>query len=296
MVLSETIPIIIAVFSALLCFFIAFILSIRSKKTRLLGEDKDFIDIFIEAKKISLNKNIDGLTWNKYVILLIISPIVLGALSFLIISPKPLCLLFIVLGLFVPEIVIRTNKKRRKKKFEEKFAMALRTLASSLRSGRSLEQAIDDVAKNKFIDEEIRRGFIQISADIKVGVSIEKAFHRFAEDTQSVDAKDVASAISLQSKVGGNDALLISTISQNIRERIMVRKEIKTIFAETDVLIVAMDILPWLIVGILYIAAPQYISPFFESTSMMIIFVLIMLFTTVGSLVIRKMVKTAKEG
>lgn len=296
MFISDFAPIFILIFIFAFCIAAAIILSIRSKKSRLGMDEKDFIDVAIENKKRSLNAQIGGLSWRDYIIILIVSPLALGALSYIFISPKPLCIVFAAIGLFVPEFLVRIGANKQKKKFEEKYAMALRSLASSLRSGRSIEQAIDDVGSNVFVDEHIRSGFRQISADIKVGIPIEEAFRSFAKDSGSKDAQDVASALAMQVKVGGSEAKVVSAIAQNINDRIMMRKEIKALFAQTDVLVITMDFLPFVVFGLFYAMSPDFVTPYFESFGMTMVLIAILAFTVIGSFVIRKMIKSAKEG
>lgn len=294
MQINEFIPIFILIFAIAMCLTTAVILGIRHKKTRIMSDDVDFIENFVKDKKQSVESK--GMSWSKYIALLIGSPLFLGTISYLFVSPKMTCIVFVAIGIFVPEMMIRFNEKKKKQEFEAKYATALRQLSSSLNSGRTLEQAVDDIAGNKFMDDYITKGFRQISSDLKVGVSIHTAFKRFAEYYNSDDARDVATAIMMQSQVGGSEALVINSISQNIRERIMSRKEMKTLFADTDILILAMDILPWLIVIALVFIAPEYIHVFFQTPSMLTVFIGIMCFTTIGSFVIRRLVKDAKEG
>lgn len=296
MSLTDFLPIFILIFISAICVAIAVVLSIRSRKSLLNVDNKDFIDEIVDKKKKQLQLQVGGMSWKAYCSMIVIVPICLGVISYLFISPKPLCILFAFLGAFVPEIIVRTRNSKQRKDFEEKYAKALRTLSSSLRSGLSLEQAIKEVGSNPFVDESIRRGFRQITTDIKVGIPIEKAFMKFAKENNSDDAMDVASAISLQSKVGGSEAQVVYSISQNINERIMVRREMKTMFADTNIMIIVMDIIPWLLLGIMAIILPEYISAYLENFSTTMLLIGIMAFTTVGSFIIRKMGKEAKGG
>ena len=293
-IITDFAPILILVFIIAFCVATAIILNIRSRKSLLDINDNDFIDEIIIRKKRKINANIGGITWTEYVTVIILMPIAFGLFSYYFISPKPLCIVFIVLGLFVPDLFIYITNKKQKKKFEELYARSLKTLASSLRSGLSIEQAIDNVANNPFIDDTIRDGYKQISSDIKVGISLEDAFIRFAKDSNSEDAKDVASAITMQSEVGGSEAEVITNIAQNINDRIMTRKEIKTMFADTSILILAMDFLPILVIGMLYFGSPQFIEPYFESPSMTLVFIGLIAVTVIGSIVIRYMANIAK--
>lgn len=294
--LSDLIPIILLVGIAFTMFAVAAILKIRSKKSLLIETEADFIDEFIEKKKRKLNASFGGITWKTYVALIILCPIGAALLGFIVMENKAFCIVFAFAGLFVPEIAVRIMAKKQRKKFDEKYAMALRSLASGLRAGLTIEQAIENVGRNSFLEESIRTGFKQIASDIKFGIPMEEAFRNFAAESGSKDAYDVAAVIAMQSKVGGSEALAISTIVQNISNRIMTRNEIKALFADTDMLVLIMDFLPFILFAVFYFGAPQMLEPFFASIPMTMLLVGIMIFTVAGSFVIHKISKSAKEG
>lgn len=296
MIISDLLPILVLLGIGFVAIAAAIVLKIRSKKSLLRNNDQDFIDEVVEKKKRKLNANIGGITWKTYVVLLALCPIGLAAIGWLILSNKAFCIVFAFVGLFVPECIALFKAKKQKNKFEEKYAMALRALASGLRSGLSLEQAIDNVGKNVFLEPSIQNGFKQISTDIKFGIPLDEAFYNFAKESGNKDAMDVAAVISMQSKVGGSEAAVITTIVQNISNRIMMRNEIKALFADTNMLIMIMDVLPFGLIGILYLAAPNLLNPFFESLAMTLVLIGILVFTAIGSLVIHRMAKTGKGG
>lgn len=293
---QDLIPIILLVSVAFTMLAIAAILNIRSKKSLLIERKADFIDELINKKKRKLNASIGGITWKTYIGLLVLCPIGAALLGFILVKNKAFCIVFAFIGLFIPEVIVRVMAKKQKKKFEEKYAMALRSLASGLRAGLTIEQAIDNVGRNAFLEESIRNGFRQIASDIKFGIPIDEAFYNFAVESESKDARDVASVISMQAKVGGSEASAIGTIVQNISNRIMTRNEIKALFADTDMLVLIMDFLPVVLFLILYFGSPQILDPFFESAGMTIALVGILLFTIAGSFVTHKISKSAKEG
>jgi tight adherence protein B len=294
--LQELIPIIILIGIAFAALAVAIILKVRSKKSLLLESKDDFIDEIIAKKKRQINANIGGISWGTYTALMVLAPIGLGMLGFIILDHKAFCVVFALAGLFVPEVVARISAKKQQKKFEEKYAMALRSLASGLRAGLSIEQAIDNVGQNPFLEAKIRDGFRQISADLKFGIPLEETFLNFARDSGSKDAFDVAAVISMQAKVGGSEATAIGTIVQNISNRIMTRNEIKALFADTDMLILIMDFLPVGLFLLLYFGAPEMVAPFLASTGMTILLIAILAFSVIGSFVIHKISKSAKEG
>ena len=289
-------PLIFTMTLAILCVAAAVIIHIRAKKLRLCRDESDFIEVIVQKKKLSLKSIAGGFSLKNYILLMLIVPVMVGLIIWMFTSSLPLSFIMALLGLATPEVWTRITSKKQKRLFEDRYARALRSMASALRSNQTIQQAVEDVGKNVFIHESIREGFRQISSDLRVGISIEEAFEHFAKETDSKDANDVASAIAMQNEVGGNEAQIISSISQNISERIMVRKEIKSLFADTSVMILVMDIMPVIIIIGLYFGVPQYIMPYFETPLMTMLFVGLIAVTVVGSIVIRRMARTAKEG
>ena len=281
---------------AILCVAAAVIMNIRSKKPLLIKEEPDIIETVIKKKKKSLQAVAGGFSFKNYVLLMAGAPVMICLVFWLFTANLTISVIVALFGLAVPEAWIRATSKKQKRLFDERYARALRSMASALRSNQTIQQAVDEVGRNSFIHESIREGFRQISSDLRVGLPVKEAFERFAEQTGSNDAKDVASAIAMQNEVGGNEAQIISSVSQNISDRIMVRKEIKSLFADTSVMILVMDIMPVIILIGLYFGAPQYITPYFATPLMTMLFIGMIAVTLVGSIVIRRMARSAKEG
>lgn len=294
MIVSEILPILILVLIAVLAITFIVIQGIRSQKSLILDSDSDIFDELVDKKKRQINANLGGLSWRNYVLLMVICPIALAGIGFVLLDNKSVCIVLAFVGILIPEIILRITAKQQKKKFEENYAMALRALASGLRSGLTIEQAIDNVGRNPFLEVGIRDGFKQIATDIKFGIPMDEAFQNFANDSESQDAQDVANALSMQAKVGGSEAAVITTIVQNINDRIMMRNEIQALFASTNMLVTVMDFMPIVLVGMLYFGAYDLLEPYFESPSMTMVLVGLLAFSVAGSLIIHKMANSAK--
>lgn len=297
--ISNIIPIIIMICIAIGAIALAYIFKLVEKKSLLSSvdasvNDKDFISKAIDNKKRKLNADLSGVSWKNYIIIMIVAIISFGLLGFVLLENKPLCIIFALFGVLMPELVVKIKHQNKQSNFEKKYARALKTFGSSLRAGMSIQQAVEDVVNNNFLDEEIKRGFRQIATDIKVGISIEDAFRRFAKDSKSKDAEDVATAISMQSKVGGSDASAIAQIVQNINDRIMTKSEIKTMFSSTSILVLVMDVLPFLLGIVMFMFLPNLMEPYLTDPQLTIVLLFMTLITIIGSVVIHKMEKKAK--
>lgn len=293
--MSELIPVYFFAAAVIFCIAAVVITCIRDAKSMVGRTEQDFFDAAVSRKKEKL-KNAGGFSFRSYSLLLTICPVLGGLLAAVLSRNMLVTIAVVMVCLLVPDLLVKLFARRQKALFEARYARALRSLASSLRSGMTIQQAVEDTCGNIFIHESVRAGFRQIASDLKVGIPVKDAFERFAKTSGNRDAWDVAAAISMQNEVGGNEAYVVSSIAQNINDRIMMRKEVKALFTDTDVMIFVMDIIPVAIIIGLYFYAPQYITPYFESPLMTILFFSLLASMLAGTFIIRRMARSAKEG
>ena len=275
--------------------FLSIIITVRSKESIIAKtEEKDFIDAFFDKKRASLKKIPGAISIKTYTILMMFCPLILGFGSWFILKMLWISVLLAFIGVFIPELLVKLSENKQKKDFEERYARALRQLSSSLRAGMTLQQAVEDLCACPFIHYEIKREFRRVDSDIKIGISVPEAFENMAERMPTDDVKDVASAIKMQSLVGGSEAESIEMISTNISSRLMLRKEIKTLFANVRMTIWGMDLLPIGILLFIYISSPTYFEPLFKSSLGKMVFVLCIILMLIGSFVNRKFVNSVK--
>ena len=96
-----------------------------------------------------------------------------------------------------------------------------------------------------------------INSQIKMGVKVYKAFADFAEETQSVDARDVASAIALQEEIGGNEAETIETVARTIADRLDNKTTIKSLMTDSKMMINVFMCAPVVLIAMLAFLMPD---------------------------------------
>lgn len=277
-----------------LCIASVFIVKIIEKKNVLEEQEDDAITKFILSRKHQLEINMPKLTIKTYIIISAISPIVFGFFLWLIIPNKILAMALAAFTIILPDVSIRIIIDLRKKRYEEKYVRALKSFSAGMKAGLSIQQAIREVMNNQFVAEEIREGFRQIDSDLRVGISIEDAFKTFAENADNDDARDVASAIAMQVYVGGSEAKVVESIAENIEDRLLTKKKIRSIFASTDFMVNAFDVMPFLAVVGMCVLIPSYMEPVLSDTVSVIVVVAMLVFSLFGSVVIRKKIRSAK--
>jgi tight adherence protein B len=146
------------------------------------------------------------------VVLRVAAPALLGILLLLLTQGNLLAMLLgVVLGVVGPMVYLSMRTARRKRAFMSVLPDTLALMASGLRAGYSLPQAMDSVVREG--REPIRTEFNRALVEARLGVPAEDALEAMAERMSSQDFKWVVMAIRIQREVGGNLAELLDTVS-----------------------------------------------------------------------------------
>ncbi len=292
-VANLALPILFTVLTILM-IGISVAIAIREKKSTITGErEKDLIDKFADSKKKQLYAIPGAISFKVYTVIMVAAPIILGGAAFLLTQSIVSAVIGLAAGVIAPELIVRLQKSKSDKDFDEKYGRALKQMASTLRAGMTIQQAVDDICANPFLDEQIKDMFRQISADVKIGIPIAEAFKKVSDMRSTIDTRDVTAAVAMQSEVGGSEAEVIELVATNINERIMVRKEIRTLFTTAKITVYAMDFVPpILLIGLIFTGG-DLMNFYKEGFTGLLVMGAIMLLFFIGSLVSHKMMKSA---
>ena len=292
-VANLALPILFTVLTILM-IGISVAIAIREKKSTITGErEKDLIDKFADSKKKQLYAIPGAISFKVYTVIMVAAPIILGGAVFLLTQSIISAVIGLAAGVIAPELIVRLQKFKSDKDFDEKYGRALKQMASTLRAGMTIQQAVDDICANPFLDEQIKDMFRQISADVKIGIPIAEAFKKVSDMRSTIDTRDVTAAVAMQSEVGGSEAEVIELVATNINERIMVRKEIRTLFTTAKITVYAMDFVPpILLIGLIFTGG-DLMNFYKEGFTGLLVMGAIMLLFFIGSLVSHKMMKSA---
>lgn len=247
--------------------------------------DEDFITALIKDRKNKLIRSgIDG-ALTLYFSSIIILPLTFGFITYLITNKMSFTVIVAVAFILAPEGVIKLAQRHNDRVWEDRYAQSLEYLATALKSGMTIMQAVHEVSTNRFVNTTMRRRFAKLSADLQMGISVKDAFYAFAENTNSPDAKDLAIALDVQNEVGGHESQVVQNIARDIRERIIQRREIKALFAGTSSMVWIMDFIPLGIILFLGITNQTYVDFYFSSPVTMVILLVIVGCCVLGSII-----------
>jgi tight adherence protein B len=211
----------------------------------------DRLDAELEAAGVSLRSG-------EFVVISVVSALVFGVLGAAILHNAFLALIVAAFGGAFPTILLRGALSKRADRLREQLPDVLTIMAASLRAGHSFLQSLDTVAKE--IAQPAAAEFQRVVAEIRLGRPAENALEALAERVGSADFKWAVLAVNIQREVGGNLAEILDTVADTLRERAMLRRQVKVLTAEGRLSAWVLALLP-VAIG-LYMAAvnPSYIG------------------------------------
>jgi tight adherence protein B len=241
----------------------------------------DRLDAELEAASVSLRSG-------EFVVITV-GALFGGALLFLAVFGKPVfALVGAVVSGVAPSAALRIALKRRAEKLREQLPDVLTIMASSLRAGHSFLQALDTVAKE--IAQPAATEFQRVVAEIRLGRAGEEALEALAERVGSEDFKWAVLAVNIQREVGGNLAEILDNVSDTLRERAMMRRQVRVLTAEGRLSAWVLTLLPVAIAFYLFAVSPEYIGLLFSETVGWIMLAVAGALLTAGVLWMRKIV------
>ena len=164
-------------------------------------------------------------------------------------------------GFFLPSIYLRVAKGRRLRAFNNQLGDTITLLANSLRSGYSLLQSMEMVAREA--PPPVSEEFHRVVQEVGLGLSTQDALANLYRRVPSDDLDLMITAINIQHEVGGNLAQILDTIGHTIRERVRIKGEIRVLVAQQRISGYVVAAMPIILALILTLITPSYILPLF---------------------------------
>jgi tight adherence protein B len=200
---------------------------------------------------------------SEFITLHVLSVIMVSFGTYFIFKNIPLTLLAIVGMTTAPFFLLSQQARSRIRNFHNQLPDALQILASSLRAGYSLNQALTVVVDE--MGPPISSEFKRVLTEIRIGLPARDALDNLARRISSEYMSWTTMAINIQREVGGNLAEVLETISDTIRDRDRVLRQIKALTAEGKISAYILIGLPVALALILLLLNPDYISLLFTT-------------------------------
>ncbi|HEX2922807.1 MAG TPA: type II secretion system F family protein [Chloroflexota bacterium] len=164
-------------------------------------------------------------------------------------------------SLYLPRWYVKGRERKRVAEFNEQLSDTIGIMANSLRSGYSLLQAMELVARET--PPPMGEEFGRVVREVGLGLAPERALENLVRRINSDDLDLMVTAINVQHEVGGNLSRILDTIANTIRERVRIKGEIKVLTAQQSMAGYIISGLPLALTGVLLLLNPSYIMKLF---------------------------------
>lgn len=231
-----------------------------------------------------------GLTMSPGQYTVLVGGAALGAAALgLLLSGPGAALLLALVAVVVGWKALSVLASRRRAAFADQLDDALQLIASSLRAGHSLLRALDSVAAEA--ESPASEEFARVVNETKVGRNLGRTLEEAAQRNQSDDFHWAAQAIAIHREVGGNLADVLDGVSNTIRERNQIRRQVKALSAEGKLSAYVLMALPIGILAFLSVSNPSYVNKFFASAIGIAMLVVAALLMALGAFWLSRVVK-----
>jgi tight adherence protein B len=191
-----------------------------------------------------------------------------------------------VVGYWTPEIVIMVLRKRRRAAFGEQLVDGLVLMANGLRSGFTLQQAMDMLIEE--MPAPISQEFELVRREWKLGVDIDQALRNCVKRTNDQDLDLVVTAIQITRQLGGNLAEVFERIVAMVRERKILHGKADALTSEGKLQAVVVGLLPYGFMLAMIKVNPDLMRLMWTTLPGFIALLLVIILDVVGYLWVRK--------
>ena len=164
-----------------------------------------------------------------------------------------------VLGWMAPLVYYRWKLTQRKELFEAKLLDFTMGLASGMRSGLALPQALE--ATSKRIGDPMQEELQTVLREYRFGMELADALQRLNERMPSEDMNLLVTTIKLTTKTGGSLVEVMDKMVEMIRGRREFQERLKNMTAQGKFEAIAMSLAPVAAFILLYIVDPELMRP-----------------------------------
>ncbi|MCG8554974.1 MAG: type II secretion system F family protein [Proteobacteria bacterium] len=192
---------------------------------------------------------------------------------------------------WLPGVVVRALRRRRAERIEAQLDGWLLCLANALRANPSLAAALSGSAG--VTRDPMRAEIVELIKAYRLGTPLGEALRELAGRVPSATLSMTLAALRVASNSGGELPRTLETMAASLREAARLEGVLKSKTAEARVQAVVVAVLPFLVMALLYVLAPQLITPLLEDTMGHLVIGLALILWLAAVLTARKVLATA---
>ena len=203
--------------------------------------------------------------------------------------PIYLAVFGVAIGGAIPFIVASIMRQQRFDKFEEQFPEAMDLLGRAVRAGHAFTTGFELIGKElpDPVGHEFRIAFQQQS----LGLPLKEALGNLAVRMPLPDIRIFVSSLQIQRESGGNLGEILDTLSEIVRERFKLRRQIRIYTAEGRLSMYFLTAIPIVAFLALMLFQPDYLAPMLTDRRGHIGLAVAVILQVIGYFVINRIIK-----
>ena len=194
----------------------------------------------------------------------------------------------IVAGLLIPIGVLRKLRQRRLERLENELVGGIQTIASGVRAGLNLVQAMGLVARDG--PNPLRQEFAHLLREYEYGMTLEDAMNNAATRIGSGDFRLLFSALLTHRERGGDLGQTLDRIADSIREIQRLEGRVKSLTAQGRATARWLGVMPVAVLVIYYLIDSNAVTQLFTDGIGKLILLVVVVMALIGFLWIKKVV------
>lgn len=278
--------ILLAVFGAVGAFFYFLYKPTEEAMQRNVFRQKEHVTRELEQMFIFIS--VDGLQKIKWTLATVMAGVGL-ILSWEATPPAPMIVAVLTgaAAYWGPEIYIILLRRKRRAAFSEQLVEGLVLMSNGLRSGFTLQQAIDMLIEEMPVP--LSQEFELVRREFRVGVDIDVCLRNCVNRTKDEDLDLVVTAIQITRQLGGNLAEVFDRIVAMVRERKILKGKADALTGEGKMQAMVVGLLPYGFMFAMTKVNPDLMRLMWTTMPGLIALALVILLDVIGYLWVRKL-------
>lgn len=240
-----------------------------------------------ELEQMFIFISVDGLQRLKWSLAVVVAGVgLIFAWDFAPPGPIVIAILLGAIAYWIPEIFIIFLRRRRRAAFSEQLVDGLVMMSNGMRSGFTLQQAIDMLIEE--MPAPLSQEFDLVRREYRVGVELDVALKNCVERTKDEDLALVVTAIQITRQLGGNLAEVFDKIVGMVRERKILHGKADALTSEGKMQAMVVGLLPYGFLFAMIKVNPDLMRLMWTTLPGLIALLFVIILDVVGYLWVRK--------
>lgn len=203
--------------------------------------------------------------------------------------PGVVALLGLILSAVLMQAVVRARIESSRRRFDSELADFFTLVASGLRSGLSLAQAVSGAAHSggDVLAKQMRR----VTTEVALGMDLADALDGVARRMASQDLALAVQAIRIQRETGGSLSNILDIAAASVRQRNQLQREVRALSAEGRISAVILMVLPAAVFAFFFVTRRDYVAVFWTEPAGWVMLIGLVIILSIGAIWMQRMTK-----